>query len=58
MVTRSNVRLGLTGAILLLLLGAFSGCGDGAVLGVGESTQDQGGECVWIEGVIHCSPDL
>lgn len=53
MVTRANVKLGLTGAILLLILGAFSACGDG-VTGVDGSTQDQSTTCVLIDGVLHC----
>ena len=56
MVTRSNVRLGLTGAFFLMILGAFSGCSDASLTGV-ETAQDSREECVIIEGIIHCAPD-
>lgn len=55
MVTRSNVRLGLTGALLLMIISAFSGCSEGSLTGV-ETAQDSREECVWIEGMIHCAP--
>lgn len=55
MVTRSNVRLGLTGALFLMILGAFSGCSDAGITGV-ETAQDSREECVWIDNIIHCAP--
>jgi hypothetical protein len=56
MVTRSNVRLGLTGALFLMIFGAFSGCSDASLTGV-ETAQDAAEECIIIEGIIHCAPD-
>lgn len=51
MVTRSNVRLGLTGAILLIILGAFSGCD---VTPTELDNSDNSSECEVIGGVRHC----
>lgn len=52
MLTRSNIRLGLTGALLLVIAGALGACAD-TVVGV-EDPPDP--VCVWIDGVIHCEP--
>lgn len=49
-VSRSNVRLGLTGALLLMLLGVFQGCGAEPT----GPTAQGGGDCVWIDGQIFC----
>jgi hypothetical protein len=53
MVTRSNVKLGLTGAVLLIIIGSFSACAD---LPTGVNERDQGDRCVWIDHIIHCPP--
>ncbi|NIP80658.1 MAG: hypothetical protein GWM90_16135 [Gemmatimonadetes bacterium] len=50
MLTRANVRLGLTGALLLFALG-FAACADS------PTEPNQAEECVWINGMIHCAPD-
>ena len=68
MVTRSNVRLGLTGAVVLMIFGAFSGCSDSptgvdpvlepqAQMSVDPQT-NTAEECVWLDGIIHCAPSL
>ena len=47
---RSNIRLGLTGALLLILAGIFAGCAESPVGVDGQADPT----CVWIDGVIHC----
>ena len=53
MITRSNVRLGLTGALLLMALGAFSGCTDVSPTGI-DDTKDKPEECIIIDGQWFC----
>lgn len=54
MVTRSNVKLGLTGAILLIIVGSFSACADlPTAAGDGPDRSD---ECIRIDDIIHCPP--
>lgn len=55
MVTRSNVKLGLTGAILLMIFGAFSGCTESSPTGI-DDTSPRAPTCVVIDGVVYCSP--
>jgi hypothetical protein len=52
MVTRSNVKLGITGALLLIIVGAFSACADSPT----SPLSDPGNQCIRIDGVIHCPP--
>lgn len=55
MVTRSNIKMGLTGAVLLIIIGAFSACAD---LPTGsEPDRAASDRCVFIDDVIHCPPD-
>lgn len=60
MVTRSNVRLGLTGAVLLLIFGAFSAC-TGSPLAPETEFEAQAlldeSECTMVNGTVHCAPD-
>ena len=62
MVTRSNIRLGITGALLLFALGAFAGCTDvvspdvevameGERRNEGDSEDPQ---CTIIDGIMVC----
>lgn len=51
MLTRSNIRLGLTGALLLFALG-FAACADSLTDPVSSDAE----ECVLIRGQIHCAP--
>lgn len=51
MFSRSTIRLGLTGALLLLALG-FAACADSPTSPTGNGAE----KCVWIEGVMHCAP--
>lgn len=56
MITRSNVKLGLTGAILLIIVGSFSACAD-LPTAAGDPPPDRSDECVRIDNIIHCPPD-
>lgn len=56
---RSNIRLAITGALLLMLVGTLQGCGDEDPTGpqtlepqASESGDE--GSCFWINGVLTC----
>jgi hypothetical protein len=51
MLTRSNIRLGLTGALLLFALG-LAACADLPTDPVSGDAE----ECVIIRGQVHCAP--
>jgi hypothetical protein len=51
MINRSNVKLGISGALLLIIVGAFSACGE---LPTDPDEDPPVNECVWIDGTIHC----
>lgn len=55
MVTRSNIKLGLTGAVLLIIIGSFSACADLPTAANGDSA-DKADRCVWIDNIVHCPP--
>lgn len=62
MVTRSNVRLGLTGAVLLMIFGAFSACTESPLAPERETEFEaqalaDESECIMINGIVHCAPD-
>lgn len=60
MVTRANVRLGLTGAILLMIFGSFSACTDSPmgpeVPAAAQQAKADSEECIFINGILHCAP--
>lgn len=63
MVTRSNVRLGLTGAVLLMIFGAFSACTESPLAPETEfeaqallKVQEDPEECIFVNGTLHCAP--
>jgi hypothetical protein len=56
MITRSNVRLGLTAAILMMALSAFSACTDSPMEPELSPQMADNEECVIINGIIHCAP--
>ena len=50
MLSRSNIRLAITGGLIMVVAGAFAGCAD-SVLGTDDDVDPV---CVWINGEIHC----
>ena len=57
MVTRSNVRLGLTAAILMMALSAFSACTDSPMEPeLSPQMAAHSEECIIINGILHCAP--
>jgi hypothetical protein len=54
MVTRSNVKLGLTGAVLFIIIGSFSACAD--LPTAANDFEDAADRCIRIDGVIYCPP--
>jgi hypothetical protein len=51
MIDRSNIKLGISGALLLIIVGAFSACAELPT----DPTDPPVNECVWIDGTIHCT---
>jgi hypothetical protein len=47
---RRSIRLGLTGALLLIALGSVHGCKDPVSVGVDDPPPG----CVLIDGVLYC----
>jgi hypothetical protein len=56
MITRSQIKLGLTGAIMLIVAGSFTACADLPTAADDEKEPDRGNECIFIDGIIHCPP--
>jgi hypothetical protein len=56
MITTSQIKLGLTGAIMLIVAGSFSACADLPTASNGEKEPDRGNECIRIDDIIHCPP--
>jgi hypothetical protein len=56
MITRSQIKLGLTGAIMLIVAGSFTACADLPTAAGDEKEPDRGSECIRIDNVIHCPP--
>jgi hypothetical protein len=57
MITRSQIKLGLTGAIMLIVVGSFTACADlPTAASGGDKDPDRGNECIFIDGLIHCPP--
>jgi hypothetical protein len=56
MITRSQIKLGLTGAIMLIVAGSFTACADLPTAAGVEKEPDRGSECIRIDNVIHCPP--
>jgi hypothetical protein len=54
MVTRSNVKMGLTGAVLLIIIGSFSACAELPTASTPD--RDSSDRCVRIDNIIHCPP--
>lgn len=52
MIDRSKIKLGISGALLLIIVGAFSACGELPT----DPNKEPVNECVWIDGTIHCAP--
>lgn len=55
MLNRSNIRLGITGALLLLIFGAFSACAERSMTGV-DNEPDNSKHCVVIDHILYCAP--
>jgi len=53
MVSRTNVKHGITGALFLILIGVLSAC---AELPTATADQKPVEHCVWIDGMVHCRP--
>lgn len=53
MISRSNVRLGLTGALLLMAMGAFSGCTESSPTDI-EVSEESREECIIIDSQWYC----
>jgi hypothetical protein len=49
--TSTNVRVGVTGALLFLFLGVVQGCSE-SVMEPHHAGGDE--ECILINGVLHC----
>jgi hypothetical protein len=56
MITRSQIKLGLTGAIMLIVVGSFTACADLPTAANGDKDPDRGNECIWIDNILHCPP--
>lgn len=56
MITRSQIKLGLTGAIMLIVAGSFTACADLPTASGDDKEPDRGSECIWIDDIIHCPP--
>lgn len=54
MVSRTNIKHGLAGALLFILIGALSACSELPTASAGDDPPVE--QCVWIEGMIHCRP--
>jgi hypothetical protein len=53
MFTPKSFRIGLTGALLVIITGAFTACGDSSPTEP-TSPQYSGGNCTVIGGVVVC----
>jgi hypothetical protein len=49
MIDRSIIKLGISGALLLIIIGVFSACAELPT----DPTDKPANECVWIDGTIH-----
>lgn len=54
MVSRTNIKHGLAGALLFILIGALSACSELPTAAGDDPPPAE--PCVWIEGMIHCRP--
>ena len=58
MFNRNSLRLGLTGAVLFILVGGVSACSDQDPMGVEPVAQfDSTPNCTIVNGVIICADD-
>jgi hypothetical protein len=51
MLLKTNIRFGITGALLLILLGSLQGCMSDVT---GPAADPPPEECVWIDGILIC----
>jgi hypothetical protein len=54
MITRSNVKLGLTGALLSIVFGSLVACSELPTEANDDS--EKANRCIRIDHIIHCPP--
>ena len=52
MFNRNSLKLGLTGAVLVIIMGSFTACSDEGPTSV--SAQHNQAACTYINGVVYC----
>jgi hypothetical protein len=56
MFNRNSLKLGLTGAVLVIIMGGFTACSDEGPTAPITAQQDNVGNCTIINGVVVCPP--
>ena len=56
MFNRNSLKLGLTGAVLFIIMGSFTACSDQGPTAPVAVQQAEGDACTIINGVLVCAP--
>ena len=56
MFNRNSLKLGLTGAVLFIIMGSFTACSDQGPTAPVAAQQTEAGTCTIINGVWVCAP--